>query len=184
MKGEIDHPVLGKIIVSQTRRAKRVSVSIKSDGTVRLSLPFFCSVKEGLRFIEHNQKWILDAKDRQQSKKLPIRTKEEIKEIRKIALEKLPPMCVEVSKRIGLEYNSLSIRVARTRWGSCSSKNNVSLSIFLAKLPDHLIEYIIIHELCHTVHKNHSAKFHALVDSFLGGNEKKLNKELKAYLPN
>ncbi len=48
-------------------------------------------------------------------------------------------------------------------------------------LPSHLRDYVIIHELCHTVHHNHSAKFHALVDKLLGGKEKALARELRGY---
>jgi predicted metal-dependent hydrolase len=53
----------------------------------------------------------------------------------------------------------------------------------LATLPEHLAEYVVLHELCHTVHKNHSARFHALLDSVTGGRSKLLNKELRHFRP-
>mgnify|MGYP003593610842 CR=1 FL=1 len=71
----------------------------------------------------------------------------------------------------------------RWRWHlwSCTGTNNISLSLFLMTLPEHLRDFVIVHELCHTVHHDHSPKFHALVDRLVGGNEKALNRELKAF---
>ncbi len=103
--------------------------------------------------------------------------------LRREAHEFLPPMVEAASCRTGLDYRSITIRATRSKWGSCSSRNDLSLSVYLMLLPDHLIEYIIIHELCHTVHRNHSAAFHSLVDHHLGGREKELNRELKQYHP-
>jgi len=80
-----------------------------------------------------------------------------------------------------LKYNKLTIRASRTKWGSCTGTNNISLSLFLMTLPEHLRDFVIVHELCHTVHHDHSPKFHALVDRLVGGNEKALNRELKAF---
>lgn len=101
--------------------------------------------------------------------------------LRREARELLPAMVETVSRRTGLSYHSVAIRATRSKWGSCSSRNDLSFSAYLMLLPDHLIEYIIIHELCHTVHRNHSAEFHALVDHHLGGREKEFNRELKQY---
>ncbi len=103
--------------------------------------------------------------------------------LRREAHEFLPPMVEAASCRTGLDYRSITIRATRSKWGSCSSRNDLSLSVYLMLLPDHLIEYIIIHELCHTVHRNHSAAFHSLVDHHLSGREKELNRELKQYHP-
>ena len=64
--------------------------------------------------------------------------------------------------RRGLKYAKLTIRASRTKWGSCSGRNTISLSLFLMTLPEHLRDYVIVHELCHTVHHNHSPRFHAL----------------------
>ena len=75
------------------------------------------------------------------------------------------------------------VRATRSRWGSCSSRNDISLSIFLVRLPLPLIEYVIVHELCHTCHKDHSARFHALADTLLGGREKELAREIRRYVP-
>lgn len=103
--------------------------------------------------------------------------------LRREAREFLPQMVEVASRRTGLGYRSVTVRATRSKWGSCSSRNDLSLSVYLMLLPDHLIEYIIIHELCHTVHRNHSAAFHALVDHHLAGRERELNRELRHYRP-
>lgn len=103
--------------------------------------------------------------------------------LRREAKEYLPQRVEEIARRIGLEYRSVSIRATRSKWGSCTSRNDLSLSVYLMLLPDHLIDFIIIHELCHTVHRNHSAAFHALVNHHVGGREKELNRELKQFHP-
>jgi len=72
----------------------------------------------------------------------------------------------KISREINLPYKSGKIRNQTTRWGSCSSDKNISLSYKLLLLPPALTRHIIIHELCHTVHMNHSPRFWQLVASF------------------
>ncbi|MCC8089786.1 MAG: M48 family metallopeptidase [Rikenellaceae bacterium] len=93
----------------------------------------------------------------------------------------LPERVNYLALKHGFEYNNLTFRRSYTRWGSCSVKNNISLSSRLMKLPDHLIDYVILHELCHTVHKNHGSQFYKLLDQVCTGNHKKLNSELRGY---
>jgi len=93
----------------------------------------------------------------------------------------LPERVERLANRFGYKFSRVSIKRATTRWGSCSAKNNINLSIFLMKLPDELIDYIILHELCHTVHKNHGSKFWAELDRITEGNAKKLSKEVRTY---
>lgn len=97
------------------------------------------------------------------------------------AKEILPQRVELIAKKYGFRFNRISIKRTTSRWGSCSSKNNINLSIFLMKLPDELIDYIILHELCHTVHKNHGPKFWAALDQITDGNAKKLSKEVKRF---
>ena len=82
----------------------------------------------------------------------------------------------------GFSYGRITIRASRTKWGSCSFRNDLSLSLYLMALPERLRDYVIVHELCHTVHHDHSPRFHALVDRCLGGQERALDRELKSYV--
>ena len=103
-----------------------------------------------------------------------------IKTLRSEAKEYLPKRTEEIAKKFGFKYNKVFIKNNKTLWGSCSGKNNINLNLHLLRLPLHLIDYVIIHELCHTIEKNHGPRFWKLMDSFLG-DSKKLSKELKKY---
>jgi len=96
------------------------------------------------------------------------------------AKEFLPDRVKQHADKIEFKYNKLSLKNIKSRWGSCSRKNNLNLSIHLMRLPDHLIDYVILHELVHTVHHNHSKQFWAMLDKVTGG-AKILDKELSKY---
>ena len=88
-------------------------------------------------------------------------------------------------KRLALQHGfvcqGVTVRNARTRWGSCSTKKQINLSISLMFLPENLIDYVILHELCHTVEMNHSKRFWALLDKVTDGRAQQLRKELKQW---
>jgi predicted metal-dependent hydrolase len=83
------------------------------------------------------------------------------------AEEHLIPWLKRVSDEIGLSYSAVSIRQQQTRWGSCSSRRLISLNARLLFLPPELVTYVLVHELCHTKHLNHSPRFWRLVESYL-----------------
>jgi predicted metal-dependent hydrolase len=101
--------------------------------------------------------------------------------LRKEAEVYLPKRLKELADNHGLKFRRVFIRNTRTRWGSCSHENNINLCIHLMKLPDELIDYVLLHELAHTVEKNHSKKFWDLLTELLGQNSKLIDKKLKAY---
>lgn len=182
------HPRLGEVTLSQTLRARRISISVRATGVVRLSYPYGVSQKRALAFLEQKAGWIEAARERLARKRAalppqlpPAEAKARIEELRRAAKADLPPRIERIAARTGLKYAKLTIRASRTKWGSCSGRNHISLSLFLVTLPEHLRDYVIVHELCHTVHHNHSPRFHALVDQLVGGHEKALNRELRAF---
>ncbi len=85
-------------------------------------------------------------------------------------------------KVTNLKPTKVSYRKTKRQWGSCSVKDAISLNIFLVMLPPKIIDYIIVHELAHIVHKNHSKAFWSLVEKFLA-DYKNLKEELKLYSP-
>ncbi len=96
------------------------------------------------------------------------------------AREYLPERLNSLAEIHGFKYGRLTLRDSRTRWGSCSAANNINLSIHLMKLPYHLIDYVILHELVHTVHKNHGRQFWDLLQ-IVSGNARGLANEIRKY---
>ena len=82
------------------------------------------------------------------------------------AKNEFPTIAAEWADKTGLHYNVLRIKRASSRWGSCSSLNNINLSCYLLLLPRHLIDYVIVHELCHLKHRNHGPQFKSLLHSY------------------
>ena len=92
----------------------------------------------------------------------------------------LPGRLEELAKTHGFSYKKITIQNAKTRWGSCSYDNSINLSLHLMRLPDYLIDYVILHELVHTKIKNHSPQFWQLLEQ-VSGNARKLDREVKEF---
>ena len=93
----------------------------------------------------------------------------------------LPGRLDEIARQHGFDYNKVTIRNNKRNWGSCSSKNNISLNLQMMKLPDELIDHILLHELVHTKIKNHSAKFWEELNRLCNGRARELAKQTKNY---
>ena len=182
--GIIKHPTLGLIECVRSLRSRSIRLSVRPDRAIRLTYPFFTRQKDAIAFAESKAEWILKTRERLEERRatIPTITRAEAKELLNCARGYIPVAIARLAKEHGFHYTSLRLTTARTRWGSCSGKNGISLSIFIMRLPIHLREFIILHELCHTRHHNHSAAFHTLLDSLVEGKEKALNRELKAHL--
>jgi hypothetical protein len=105
--------------------------------------------------------------------------------VRDYARHHLTSWLEQVSKHTRLPFNRVAIRRQKTRWGSCSSQKNINLNDKLLFLPKDLVHYVLVHELCHTIHLNHSPKFWALVEE-KEPNYHALDKELRTawrYVP-
>lgn len=187
MEKVVVHPRLGEVTLSQTARARRITVCVRASGAVRLSFPPRVSARRALAFLEEKLAWVEGARARMARKTAvlppmpPEQERARIEELRREARADLPVRLERLAAATGLKYGRLSIRASRTKWGSCSGRNDISLSLFLMTLPPHLRDYVIVHELCHTVHHDHSPRFHALADRLLGGREQALRRELRSY---
>lgn len=105
-----------------------------------------------------------------------------IKVLRKEAIEYLPKRVNFLANSYGFKYNKLSLRNNKSRWGSCNRNNDISLNIHLMRLPDHLIDFVILHELVHTIHKNHGNDFWKCLRSIVKDADN-YRRELKNYQP-
>lgn len=95
---------------------------------------------------------------------------------------RLFPAKVELfAERYGFKYTEVKINKSRTRWGSCSSKKTINLSFYCMLLPEHLVDFVILHELCHTVEMNHGERFWQLLDKVSDDKAKELTKALKDH---
>ncbi len=177
------HESLGVITLSQSRRATRVSISIRPSGEIRLSYPVVVSTRRALAFLESKAEWIVATKTKiaQRNGTTKQHTPEEIEQLRAEAKRILPARTAQLAAQFGFKYQQLTIRATRSKWGCCTGENNLSLSLFLMTLPEHLRDFVILHELCHTVHHNHSAEFHALLNTCTNGQERELHKELRTH---
>ena len=92
-----------------------------------------------------------------------------------------PPRLRQLAEARGLRYNTLRIHASRSRWGSCSARGNINLSLFLMLLPTALQDYIMQHELTHLVEMNHGPRFYALLDEAVGGRHESLRRQLKQF---
>lgn len=105
-----------------------------------------------------------------------------LKALRIQAKSYLPRRLAVIANDNGLQFESVRFTNASTRWGSCSSRRTISLNIWLMQLPFDLIDYVLVHELCHTKHLNHSAQFWAAVEAIMP-DYKVRRKILKTHQP-
>lgn len=94
-------------------------------------------------------------------------TLDELKELAKKASVVLPEKVEKYAAIMGVTYNKITIRRQRTRWGSCSDKGNLNFNCLLMLFPDEVVDYVVVHELSHRKHMNHSADFYAEIESVL-----------------
>lgn len=181
MKTTVQHPQLGEVTISVTRRSRRTTITVRPSGEVRLSYPPTISHRRAMAFLESKAEWVLASKAKYAQRQGPKLTPQDVERLRAEAQATLPRRVAYLAERYGLRYGRVTIRAARTKWGSCTATGNLSLSLYLMTLPEHLRDYVLLHELAHTVHHNHSPQFHALVDRLTDGREKELARELRQY---
>ncbi|MBO7471890.1 MAG: M48 family metallopeptidase [Bacteroidaceae bacterium] len=100
---------------------------------------------------------------------------------RKRVKERLVPRLLDMAKERGIDVKGVRVSSAKGRWGSCSSRGSINLSLYLILLPRHLQDYVLQHELTHRLEMNHSPRFWARLDEVCGGKAKALRKEMRGY---
>ena len=153
-------------VVRADRRT--ISIQIKADG-IYVRAPFRMSDAEIEFFLDSKSDWIrkhlrMVAERNAEAKNLQPYTYEEIRDLAAKALQAIPERVQYYAAIIGVDYGNITIRNQRTRWGSCSSKGNLNFNCLLMLLPDEIIDSVVVHELCHRKHMNHSPQFYAEVE--------------------
>jgi predicted metal-dependent hydrolase len=148
-------------------RARRLTLRIVPGPKVVVTIPRFVSIKIAEKFVRDQEKWIVEQLKTFASSTLTRHTTVEIHRAkiiaRKIVLQKL----LHFNTQYNFYYASVSIRNQRTRWGSCSRHKQLSFNYRIAFLPEELVDYIVVHELCHLQEMNHSPRFWMLVSQTL-----------------
>jgi len=154
---------IGSILLEHSSRAKRTIITVKPNKGVRVAVPIQVSFEEALEFVNRNDRWI--RKTLAKVEQLESRQKGLAKlysPINKLKAQKTLITRLHVlAKKHRFTYSKVSIRNQKTRWGSCSNKDTISLNMKLVALPEELINYVILHELVHTRIRNHGVRFWA-----------------------
>ena len=171
-----------KIAYRRSKRARNLRITIDPTPAITVTVPANLSLKYAEEFVQSKQAWIQKhlRKIRGMEKNQPAQPELSPEELNK-AQEELFSRLEYFSEKYKLLYNRAAFRCQKTKWGSCSGQNNISLNINIAFLPEHLQDYILLHELCHIRHKNHSKDFWTQLDKYCDGRAKENAKELKAY---
>ena len=147
-------------------RSKRKSISLRllspDEGQIRA--PLNMPQREIEAFVRARQPWI-DARVRELERRASLAPfgEDELKSIKKRAQRELLPALRLRAAQMGIEAGKISFRFQKGRFGSCSSRGNISLNCLLVLMPPALRDYVIVHELCHRVDMSHSASFYAQV---------------------
>lgn len=154
--------------IKESSRARSARITVHPDGRVVVTKPARVSAQAIARFVEAKRDWIETTVEKAKKRRggLPLLAlarprkgsrayKDARRDARALVLERL----AHFNQFYGFSYGSISIRDQKTRWGSCSHKNNLSFNYRIVFLPPELADYIIVHELCHTREHNHSARF-------------------------
>jgi len=173
---------IGNVNFVRSKMSKRLRISIRPFTGVRVSIPYGISLDTAQKFLLSKQDWILKQLIKIKSyeeETMKARENEEKIDV-KAACEHLYQRLLYLAEKHNFSYNRITFRWQRTRWGSCSAKNNLNLNVKLIKLTAELQDYVILHELVHTKVKNHSPHFWQELEKVLPG-AKKLNKELNKF---
>ena len=167
-------------IIRSARRS--ISIEIKLDEMI-VRAPKGMSRKQIDDFLYKKRSWIekhskiMEERKAYLDKVKPL-TKEEIQALADKACKVIPKKVRYYAPLVGVDYGRITIRNQKTRWGSCSSKGNLNFNCLLMLCPDEVIDSVVVHELCHRKHMNHSPQFYAEIEKVFP-EYKRCNKWLK-----
>lgn len=172
---------VGEVLLERSNRAKHMGLSVRPFKGVRVAVPRGVSFAAAEEFAHLKTGWIKKHLERMASiEKRAIAFEESRPVDRAKAKKYLVNRLDELCEKNGFKYNKVFVKNQKTRWGSCSEKNNINLNMNLVRLPSQLIDYVILHELVHTRIKDHSNRFWDELDRFVEG-AKSLDKKLRQY---
>lgn len=165
----------------KSRQAKFMRLSVSADASVRMSVPLHVRGEMADAFLHAKAQWVMTrlANFKNNPSALPAASREDYLKYKELAREIAEKKLQHFNAEYGFSWKKIAIRNTKTRWGSCSSKGNLNFSYRIIYLPEHLCDYIVVHELCHLGQFNHSSKFWDLVARAVP-DYKKRRREIKA----
>lgn len=153
-------------------KRKTLSIEITPDLRVVVRAPSRLSKSDIGYFINEKHKWIEKHLESMKSRvarspEQPKFTESELAELKAHALELITERVAHFAPIVGVDYGRITVRSQTTRWGSCSAKGTLSFNCLLALVPREVLDYVVVHELCHRREMNHSARFWAEVGRVL-----------------
>jgi predicted metal-dependent hydrolase len=151
---------VGDVLFERSRRARHICLSIKPCKGVRVAVPVGVPFEEAEAVALARADWIARHLQRMADMLPGAGKTEPLAPInRAVARRVIVDRVAELAWRHGFDYERIFVRNQRTRWGSCSARNNINLNVNLIRLPESLRDYVILHELVHTRIKSHGPKF-------------------------
>ncbi len=173
-----------KVTVIRSNR-KTVAIQVNSDLSVTVRAPYSASEKDIEEILKKKEAWISrhiekikKTKERFEAEPTEKLTREKVIALAEEALKVIPERVEYFVKVIGVTYGKITVRNQKTRWGSCSSKGNLNFNCLLMLAPPEVLDYVVVHELCHRKQMNHSKAFWLEVEKVLP-NYKEVRKWLK-----
>lgn len=162
-----------KVTVIRSNR-KTVAIQVNSDLSVTVRAPRSASEKDIEEILKKKEAWISkhiekikETKERVEAEPTEKLTREKVIALADEALKVIPERVEYFAKVIGVTYGKITVRNQKTRWGSCSSKGNLNFNCLLMLAPPEVLDYVVVHELCHRKQMNHSKAFWLEVEKVL-----------------
>lgn len=165
-------PEIGEVTFRKSVRCRRISIRVHPVKGVTVTMPYVVPYAAASLFFNSKRHWVTETMARQKEsfRDVPELSAQEMEALRRRAKAVLPSRLAELAGRHGFIYNKVTIKHNSTNWGSCSTKANINLNLNIVRLPPVLQDYILLHELCHLRHHDHSHAFHLLLEHVLTDN--------------
>ena len=164
MEKIFEDKIAGNVRFVRKSGVKRISIRITPQRGVCVTYPYGVSADAAMTFFLSKRDWVISTVEKMKTVQVVQRSPEELAELKRKASEFLPERLRMLAARYGFSYASLRLKHNKTNWGSCSTLKNINLNISLMALPTLLRDYVMLHELCHLRHHDHSRAFHLLLE--------------------
>ena len=144
---------------------RTLSLQLKTDGSLIVRCPKRYPLREVQKFVESKTPWIRENLQKLQTvQAVPPLSPKELTQLRQQAKLVFPSRAAFYAPKVGVNYGSITVRCQKTRWGSCSAQGNLNFNLLLMLAPPEVLDYVVVHELCHRKEMNHSSRFWAEVE--------------------